>query len=711
MFLGAAAVLLGCLLALVPGRSGVRVGRHQAVVVRAAPRSAGGGCLQSIGSFTALAFPNARDGWVSGSPAAAYDPASPLEVLQTADQGATWSCQWQARLTAAQLVATNRRDAWVLAWQGTGCGDPTASAACRSVVAGTRNGRRWSVLSRPAQRFTQLAFASARLGVAAARTGVCSDVNGLPPRHCPGRMMLTSDGGRHWRAVLDTAGPIVAVAASGGTLWAVQTRLGLNDKSRPSHKPGLTILVSHNGGRSWSGVGSINLWLAGPREQVQLLPGLRGQLWLSVLDPDGCAMHGCSPDDLYVRTSGSTHWELADPRDAKDDIPGYSGCGLAGPIGLALDPAGGASATETIPLAACSGPATVLFHASALNGSSRIPTWTVSHRWAAFEPTAQAWPTTSVGFLLGPTGLTRSTDAGRNWTQVLPAPTPAGPLEATGALTAYAAQDTTDQGALLQTRDAGQHWQVLAHLPGMLTTVSFPSPRTGFEAGAVWVPRVGPRWNLYATTGSSGRWRTLARLPLRSGQQVAGLWMNGSRDGLMLSSSGFIWPQMQEGVGPVTLWQTTDGGKTWTVLRHLPVTRTQVFVGASFTRAGPRRWDGWLLTGPAQLQATTNTGTTWQLVSGAPTLNGIDRVTPDFGVAWNGPHNGRIELWQTTDAGRRWQPVPLPRNLLQGHISNQRPVYESFASPTTGWLLADGSTWHTANGGRSWQQTQPASSG
>lgn len=705
MFAGVTAIVLGCVAVLVPGQSHLRVRQHRAAGVRAAPRPVAGGCLQAVGSFVALAFPDARDGWVVGSPAPAQGPPSPIEVLRTADEGKSWSCQWQARLTATQLVATSRRDAWVLAWQGTGCGDPVASGACKSVVAGTRDGRRWSVLSRPEQRFTQLAFASARAGVAAARTGTCREVNGMPPRRCPGRVMLTSDGGRHWRAALRTRGPIVAVAVSNGTLWAVETRLGLSDKSRPGHKPGLTILVSHDRGRSWSRAGSIDLWLAGPREQVQLLHS-RGapQLWLSVLDLDGCAMHGCSPNDLYVSTSAGRHWQVADARDVKDNFPGLGGCGLAGPIGIGLDPTGGAWSTESLPLAACSGPATVLFHATP-PAQSGPPRWMVSHRWAAFEPTAQAWPTPSVGFLLGPDGLTRSTDHGKNWSQVLPAPAPAGPLQATGRSTAYAAQDSTDQGALLGTSDGGQHWQVHARLPGILTRVSFPSPRTGFAAGAVWVPLVGPRWNLYTNAGTTTRWRTLTRLPLRGGQQVAGLWMSSSRNGLMLSSSGFIWPQLQQGVGPATLWRTTDGGKAWTALRHLPVTRDQTVVGSSFTEAGTARWDGWLLVGGAPLRATTNTGKTWQPLPNAPALDGIDHVTGGFGVGWTGPHNGRIKLWQTSDGGKRWQPMPLPTDLPQGRLSNQLPVYESFASPRTGWLIADGYSWHTTSDGRSWQPT------
>jgi hypothetical protein len=47
--------------------------------------------------------------------------------------------------------------------------------------------------------------------------------------------------------------------------------------------------------------------------------------------------------------------------------------------------------------------------------------------------------------------------------------------------------------------------------------------------------------------------------------------MRGPLNGLMLTSSGFIWPQLRDGVGPVTLWQTIDGGTSRYANALIPV--------------------------------------------------------------------------------------------------------------------------------------------
>jgi hypothetical protein len=297
--------------------------------------------------------------------------------------------------------------------------------------------------------------------------------------------------------------------------------------------------------------------LAGVRQRVQLLAGRDGWLLLSVVDPDGCAMHGCSPDDVYLSRNDGRTWRLADPRDSADGIPG-GGCGLSGQIVVTQSPDGSGWASESPPLATCSAPATTLF----TTGPGTSPAdGVVIRRWPLFFPLALARPSPPIGYALGPAGLAKTTDGGRNWSQVLPDPSPVIALHAVSANVAYGVQDATDQGAITETSDRGAHWRLAARLPLNVSLIDFANLRFGFAVGASWNPATRrTTWPLYATVGRRSTWTLRARLPLHGDQQVSGLWMADAHRGLMLVSHGAIWPQvMTGGVGPLTLWQTTDG--------------------------------------------------------------------------------------------------------------------------------------------------------
>ena len=692
--------VIALLLSLAFAGCGASQIRARYVSAHGTSRSPGSlGCGAQSATLTSMAFPTAADGWVLAARNSSPGPASGSEILTTRNAGSSWSCQWRGALTPVQVLAVDPEHAWMLAWRGSGCGDMAAFARCASVVLGTRNGSNWSMLGRLSEGVTQLAFASPELGLAAARARTCREPRGLPPARCAGQVLRTTDGGRHWQAVLRTADPIVAVSAAHGTFWAVETRLGAG--ANFGHQPGLTVLVSHDGGRSWRVEGNIDLWLAGLRQRVNVLAGPRGSLWLSVFELDGCAMHGCSPDDLWQSKNGGRTWTLSDPVDRADGVPG-AGCGVSGQIAIALQ-AGSAWAADGPPQATCERPAATLFHLAASSPRSSARGWVAVHRWASFWPGALAWPSRSTGYALGFSGLARSTDAGRSWTQVLPAAAPAANLDATGPLAAYGAQDATDQGAVLSTVTGGAAWRASGDLPIDVTAVRFISSRTGFAAGAAWLPAQDrPSWRLYATSNAGRSWRLRSAPPLDAGQQVSGLWMTASGLGLMLVSSGYTWPQVSSGVAPLALWQTHDGGRTWTRLRTVPLPSLQLLDGASFIRSGGS-WHGWLF-GSTGLKATTDSGRTWHSLPGAPRLNGVDFVNANFGVGWRGPHNGRIELWRTADGGHHWHRLSAPPALATGFNSPLLPISASFVTPQVGWLLANGATWRTTNAGHTWHQ-------
>ena len=462
--------------------------------------------------------------------------------------------------------------------------------------------------------------------------------HGLPPAHCAGRVLLSRDGGHEWSVALRTPGPVVAVSASGGALWAVETSLGLAKRSRTGRQPGVVVFVSRDRGRSWTRQGHIDLWLAGVRQSVQLLLGRDGRLLLSVLDLDGCAMHGCSPDDVYLSRNDGRTWRLADPRETRDGVA-EPGCGLAGQVVLGQSPDSRAWASEGPPLATCSAPATTLF-AAAPGGGPADRSWAVVQRWPMFRPLALAWPARSIGYALGPAGVTKTTDGGRGWSQVLPEPSPAIAVHAISATVAYGVQDATDQGAVTQTTD-GSQWRLIAHLPLNLSLIDFPTARDGVAIGTSWnIATHTTTWQLYSTGARHPSWTLRARLPLHGDQQVSGLWMADAHRGLILVSHGAIWPQvMTGGVGPLTLWQTADGGRTWTRRRAVPFSDGLTFSGASFTPNSTGGWTGWLLT--SHLEATSDTGQHWHRLAPSPTIDGAQLLTPRSAIAWDGPHNGR----------------------------------------------------------------------
>ncbi len=304
---------------------------------------------------------------------------------------------------------------------------------------------------------------------------------------------------------------------------------------------------------------------------------------------------------------------------------------------------------------------------------------------------------------------------------MLPAPSPAGALDAVSATTAYAAQDTTDQGAVLRTTDGGHQWRLLASLTGELESVDFVSPRNGVAVGVSWDTTTNlPQWQVYATDSGGRSWVLRRRLDLRAGQQVSGVWMANRRRGLILTTASFAYPQVNGGGStPAALLQTSDGGRTWTRDGRPPLGSTDVFDGATFTYTGQGGWAGWFLTSSG-LQATTDTDEHWHLLRRRPPLStiaaapfiGIERITPSFGIGWTSD-NGRTNLWRTLDAGNHWGRVSLPPRVSSSQSPAQPAVavQVSFTNPRIGWLVADGIIWRTTNGGRSWMGSEPAPSG
>ncbi len=317
LVLGVLIVTAGYEVLMAPGgtrrRSSTRLRVSQVAPIRTF------GCEGAGQALSALAFSNVADGWVLATPGTGSEAAAGgLEVLGTRDAGSSWSCEWASSFSPGQVVATDARHAWVLGWGDKGCRGQLSSE-CESAIGGTRTGRHWSLLAVIHQTVTQLAFSSSSFGIAAAYDSDCREPNGMPPSRCPGQILATSDGGRHWRSVLRIREPIIGVATYHGEFWAIEARLGVAGYKRG--RPGLTVLASTDRARSWKAAGRISLDTAGLRTEVDLVPGPAGRLWLSALDQDSCAMHGCGTDGVWFSPDAGRTWRPATPEDRMDPLP------------------------------------------------------------------------------------------------------------------------------------------------------------------------------------------------------------------------------------------------------------------------------------------------------------------------------------------------------------------------------------------------------
>src|SRR5581483_7064067 len=73
---------------------------------------------------------------------------------------------------------------------------------------------------------------------------------------CPGRLLVTRDGGDHWTTVLSQPAPVFAAVSATGQLWAAETFPGVPGVTGP-HAVDLRFLTSTNGGHSWHPLGRV----------------------------------------------------------------------------------------------------------------------------------------------------------------------------------------------------------------------------------------------------------------------------------------------------------------------------------------------------------------------------------------------------------------------------------------------------------------------
>jgi len=637
-------------------------------------------------AFTALAFPGPANGWLLGQ--APSGPAR-AEIWHTGTAGATWQVQWAGAGSPLSISATDAAHAWALiacAGRKGSKGSKGSKPTCgRELLATADGGRHWRVAATFPQAVNQVQFATDRLGVATSDNCLVN----LGASHCPGQILVSRDGGRHWTRVLSGATPVFATASATGQLWAAQTAA-----SR------ITFLTSTDGGRTWRRLGQVtNLGPLSLAVKVSLTAtASAGLTWASVFDQFSCAMHGCAVADLLRSGDGGQSWR---PVSLADSFPDE--CASNG-IVFSAAPDGSAWAATGRNGAACAPPFGLLYRYGAA-GWQQLPPWQLTQATALAAVSAQEAYALSDGGVLSVTF-----DGGARWTQLLPAPAPAGLVDAVTATTALAAQDPADAGAILRSGNGGHSWSQVADLPGVVTQLDFWSASDGIAAS--YQPGTSSPWQLWATSDGGSTWAPYGALP-GGNAEIDGPWMSADGHGLLLTvTGGAPWEPGSGGLPPVRVWTTSNYGLNWTRGSLLPLGRDSLAGPASFARGsvpgGPAHWSGWLVIDTAsyaQRVAVSNGGPLSVLPATVP-AGAVQLISPGTGLAWSVSNPGNpllsvLSLARTTDGGRRWQHSSV--RLVIPADSPAAPLL-SFTDASHGWLVLGDATWHTADGGRTWSR-------
>jgi photosystem II stability/assembly factor-like uncharacterized protein len=215
---------------------------------------------------------------------------------------------------------------------------------------------------------------------------------------------------------------------------------------------------------------------------------------------------------------------------------------------------------------------------------------------------------------------------------------------------------------------------------------------------------------LVSTSDGGSHWSTLGRLP----SPYCGVQFVNAADGWCVESGA------ASGEDPVTVYQTTDGGRRWALVsKSASPTGTPgspgslpVFCDKQLAFLTPRKgWAGsYCNVGLSPLYETTDGGRTWvgRAVKTPPSRYEPSNGYPADWVAlptMTGAHGAAglstedpepVSLvYRTTDGGASWQPVPSPGKPRNWSID---------LVDATHWKLAAGRTiLATNNAGRTWQ--------
>lgn len=311
--------------------------------------------------------------------------------------------------------------------------------------------------------------------------------------------------------------------------------------------------------------------------------------------------------------------------------------------------------------------------------------------------------------------LYKSTNAGQTWVQLrLPTGSQAltvdavsgGPL-LVGVRLPAAGSSTTDY-AVLQSPDGGQSWHQIWHGSSPPLSLSAISSQTWYLMGAPnpdMVSMGGAFGSLYETTDAGKTWTLL-----QSPQQwtIPALGFPGFQGGAHWANSQVGWIPVASGAGGGQggLQVTTDGGHHWA---EIGTRRTWSLSAADLLSPS----DGWIAgsartaTSAPFLLHTTNGGQTWhQVLPGNEPTMALNMVSPLVGFGLGTASNPHAIL-VTTNGANIWQTIPGPpvtagQNLSGIAFSSARQGSVLVSSPSTESTQGSMTVYATNNGGQSW---------
>jgi photosystem II stability/assembly factor-like uncharacterized protein len=621
----------------------------------------------SATAATTPAPPAAVTGFAAAGPDAGWAIASGT-VWHTGDGGATWQLQWRGPGSPVWVTATDGAHAWVLVSCRSSCG--------RELLGTSDGGAHWRFLASLPGAVNQVQFGTDGFGVAT--SDACLADQSLT--RCPGSLLVSRDGGARWTVALTGAGPVFATVNSAGQLWAASTVVGGGMSSADA-----TFATSTDGGVRWQRLGRVSgLGTLSADVRMTLALGAGGQLVrASIYDQLTCAMGGCSVADLLATGNGGRSWSQV---NLPDSYPDY-----CAPIEIALSGGWFAASRNG---AACSPPLGLVYTYGA-SGWAQQPPWELTGISSLTAVNQE------VAYAIGDQGaLSRTTDGGQHWSQLLPAPEPTGTLATAGAGAVFGAQDASASGAILRAAPGGS-WQQVADLPGVVTQLDFTSALDGYAA--TYTADEAVPWHLWTSTDGGMSWEPAGALPGGNLTVVDGPWFSADGQGLLLTiASGNPWNPAVGGSGAVREWTTSDGGASWTKGSPPPLGADTIDGPASFVYAAG--WTGWLDVANAKYdqEVVALSGGRLAVLPGRPPADGgVQVIGPGTGFAWDlyfGRHDSvTLVLKRTTDGAQRWtrSELPLPSSAYAALIA--------FANADDGWLVVGNSTWRTRDGGRTWQ--------
>ena len=338
--------------------------------------------------------------------------------------------------------------------------------------------------------------------------------------------------------------------------------------------------------------------------------------------------------------------------------------------------------------------------------------------------TAVAFPGPASGWLLGQPGsgaaraeIWHSVTAGRTWQPQWQGAGDPLAVSATDPAHAWALvacpgsalkPDGTSCGrTLIGTTDAGLHWRVIARLPASVNQVQFFSGRLGVATSdrCLAVPSTArcPS-QLLLSRDSGAHWTPVLAAP---GPVFA-----------TAAAAGRMWAAEPAG-SVISFLTSTDGGRHWRAVGRMtspgplsPDVRVGLAAGPPGSpgspplgllyRSGPS-------VGDSASQRSLPALPPWQLTQ----VTSLDAVSGEVAYAIG----GQDLLARTGDGGLHWtelRPAPAPTGLLDvlgpatalgaqdaGDASVAAPLLD-FSDASHGWLVFDGVTWRTSDGGVSW---------